>query len=228
MSLFKEKLTKLQPDPKNRIWLFITYDQLSDSIGPLSYEDPTSLGIVLVENPWKAARRPYHKQKLALILSNLRHFALELALKGIAARHVIADGPYRMALKSLIAELGPLRVMTPAERELRVDLQPLVESGGIETVPHEGWVTTSSDFEKSGKKVPPGEWMLFTGRFDAEQGFLWRGKNSMAVNLAMMQKTDSPGEEFPRLQRCRLSHPTPSRRKWEGSSVSIFPIIRAV
>jgi deoxyribodipyrimidine photolyase-related protein len=30
-----------------------------------------------VENPWKAARRPYHKQKLALILANLRHFTLE-------------------------------------------------------------------------------------------------------------------------------------------------------
>ena len=47
MSFFRDKLKTLQPDPKNRRWLFIPYDQLSDSMCPLSNEDPKSMGIVL-------------------------------------------------------------------------------------------------------------------------------------------------------------------------------------
>ena len=68
-------------------------DQLNDRMGPLGAHAPQRVGIVLVESPWKAARRPYHKQKLALVLSNLRHFALEQAARGVAVRHVVTDGP---------------------------------------------------------------------------------------------------------------------------------------
>ena len=91
MTFFREELAKRQVEEGSRRWLFVPYDQLSDQIGPLSREDPKSLGIVLVENPWKAARRPYHKQKMALILANLRHFALEQADRGVAVRHVVAE-----------------------------------------------------------------------------------------------------------------------------------------
>ena len=90
--------------------------------------------------------------------------------------HVVADGPYSTALKPVIAELGPLRVMTPAERELRVDLQLLVESGGIETVPHEGWLTPSSDLEKSGKNVPPWRMDAFYRVVRRRTGILMQGK----------------------------------------------------
>lgn len=61
--------------------------------------------------------------------------------------------------------------MTPAERELRSDLQPLIESGGVEVAQHEGWLTTSSDFENSAKKAPHGEWIRFTVKFGAEPEF---------------------------------------------------------
>ena len=63
MGIFRQLLAKRQPDPSGRRWLFVPYDRLSDSIGPLSREDPVNLGIILVENTWKAARQPYHKQK---------------------------------------------------------------------------------------------------------------------------------------------------------------------
>jgi len=129
MSYFKKELARRQVSPKGRRWLFVPYDQLTDQIGPLTREDPKSLGIVLVENPRKAARRPYHKQKLALILANLRHFALEQADRGVAVRHVVAGGSYASALEPLVRELGPLRVMVPAERELRTDLQKLLNQG---------------------------------------------------------------------------------------------------
>jgi deoxyribodipyrimidine photolyase-related protein len=160
MSYFKQELVRRQVRPENRRWLFVPYDQLTDKIGPLSREDPKGLGIVLVENPWKAARRPYHKQKLALILANLRHFALEQAQRGVAVKHLVAEGPYATALDSLVAKLGPLRVMVPAERELRLDLQRLVGQGSIEFIPHEGWLSTTNQFRQSDLKGPP--WKMDT------------------------------------------------------------------
>jgi len=155
MKLFRRKLTKLNPPSADRRWLFVPYDQVSDEIGPLASEPPESLGIVLVESSDKASRRPYHRQKLALILANLRHFALEQAQRGVAVRHVTTDEPYGEALRPVAAELGALRVMEPAERELQEDLAPLVAGGALEIVPHEGWLTTRDQFLRSSKKGPP-------------------------------------------------------------------------
>jgi deoxyribodipyrimidine photolyase-related protein len=155
MSVFRKQLAECQTNPGGRRWLFVPYDQLTDQIGPLAREKPEHLGIVLIENTWKAARRPYHKQKLALILANLRHFALEQAARGVAVKHIVTNGLYREALRPLIAELGPIRVMEPAERELRVDLQPLVEAGGLQMISHEGWLTTKEQFHASAPQGPP-------------------------------------------------------------------------
>ena len=155
MSELATALRAAQPRTEGRRrWLFVPYDQLSDQIGPLAREAPASLGIIVIENPWKAARRPYHRQKLVAVLTNLRHFALEQAARGVAVRHVTVNGPYRDGLAPLAAELGPIRCMEPAERELRVDLQPLVERGAIEIVPHEGWLTTPADFAQSQPHPP--------------------------------------------------------------------------
>lgn len=147
MSVFRSELAARQSDPAGRRWLFVPYDQLSDALGPLAREDPSELGIVLVESRWKARRRPYHRQKLALVLANLRHFALEQAERDVAVRHVAGDGPYSSILGPLVEELGPLRVMRPAERELRADLAPLVQRGQIRVVQHEGWLTTRAQFD---------------------------------------------------------------------------------
>ncbi|NIR43707.1 MAG: deoxyribodipyrimidine photolyase [Gemmatimonadetes bacterium] len=155
MSVFTRRLADRQPDPEGRRWLYVAYDQLTDRIGPLSREEPEELGIVLIESSWKAGRRPYHKQKLAAVLANQRQFALEQAERGVAVRYVATGRPYRNMLAELAAELGPLRAMEPAERELRVALTPLAEAGLLDLVPHEGWLTTASDFEASQGDGPP-------------------------------------------------------------------------
>ena len=72
MKQFRRELDSRQSDPAGRRWVLVPYDQLTDAVGPLSREDPAELGIVLAESRWKARRRPYHRQKLALVLSNLR------------------------------------------------------------------------------------------------------------------------------------------------------------
>lgn len=154
---FRRALSDRGSDPSDRRWLFVAYDQLSDVIGPLAEEEPAELGIVVVESRAKGRRRPYHRQKLALVLANLRHFALEQAARGVAVRHVVTAGTYHDALAPVTRELGPLRMLTPAERELTRELAPLVDAEAIELLPHPGWLTTRDDFERS-QSGPP--WRL--------------------------------------------------------------------
>jgi len=206
VSRFGRALRDRQPDPAGRRWLFVPYDQLSDGIGPLSREDPRTLGLVLVETLWKPARRPYHKQKLALVLANLRHFALEQAARGVAIRHVAASGPYRAALEPLIAALGPLRVMESAERELRADLAPLVASGGLLVIPHEGWLTTAEDFRTSQRSGPPWRMDAFYRHVRRRTGILMRdgkpvgGKFSFDPDNRLPWRGDPPAPQPPRLR----------------------------
>jgi len=192
VSVFAEELAKRQPKSGKRQWLFVPYDQLSDKIGPLAKGNPASLGIVLVENFWKPSRRPYHKQKLALVLSNLRHFALEQAERGVAVRHVVTNGPYRDALKPLIPELGELITMTPAERELSVDIQPLVDSGELQTIPHEGWLTTAEQFDAASGKSPL--WLMdsFYRRVRKDTGILMEHGKPLGGKLSLDQENRLP------------------------------------
>lgn len=206
-SIFKQQLNKVNPlkdgsKPRGvkdkRRWLYMPYDQVTDKLGTLSRENPEGLGIILIENPAKAARRPYHKQKLALILANLRHFAIEQAERGVAVRHEVvtnSNGLYSSALEALAKELGPIEVMEPAERELRVDLQPLVDNGSLIQTTHEGWLTKLSDLEaivdKNGsyrmdafyRRVRQNTGILMEGgkprggkySFDSENRLPWKG-----------------------------------------------------
>ena len=138
-----------------RRFVYVPYDQLTDRVGPLFTADPREIGIILVEAPAKAARRPYHKQKLAYVLANQRHFALEQAARGVAVRYVATRGGYADALQKLMAQLGTVEMMEAAERELRVELAPLVTRGLIHVRPHEGWLTTAEDFSASvGHEAP--------------------------------------------------------------------------
>lgn len=201
---FYDHLAARIPDPRNRRWIFIPYDQLTDQIGPLSRLEASDAGIVLVESPWKAARRPYHKQKLALILANLRHFALEQAERGVAVRHVVSHGPYRDALRPLADELGPIATMEPAERELRLDLAPLVSEGGLTIVPHEGWLTTREQFEQSQGGPPPWRMDAFYRRIRRDSGILMDeagkpvgGKYSFDAENREPWKGEPPAPEEP-------------------------------
>nr|MDP2499069.1 cryptochrome/photolyase family protein [Candidatus Palauibacterales bacterium] len=189
-------------DESGRRWIFVPCDQLTDRVGPLARRDPGETGIVLVESPWKAGRRPYHRQKLALVLANLRHFALEQARRGVAVRHVVADGPYREALGPVARELGPLTVMEPAERELRVDLAPLAEEDLLEVVPHEGWLTTREQFGQSQDGGPPWRMDAFYRRVRRDTGLL-------------MENGSPAGGKY--------SHDTENRERWGGDPPSPDP-----
>lgn len=203
MSVFSNRLRQLFPDPSDRRWIYVPYDQLNDSMGPLSRENPRNLGIVLIENRWKAELRPYHKQKLALILSNMRHFALEQSARGVAVRYLVGDGPYRTALEPVVRDVGPVKVMAPAEWELRKDLEPLVNSGLIRMIPHEGCMTAPELLEKVEKPGPQWRMDAFYREARRESGIL-------------MAKGKPLGGKF--------SHDPANRLPWRGTPPAPAPL----
>ncbi|TNE92601.1 MAG: deoxyribodipyrimidine photolyase [Deltaproteobacteria bacterium] len=189
---FADRLAAANPDPSGRRWVYVPYDQLTDAVGPLAGE-PSGLGIVLVESRHKAGRRPYHQQKLALVLTNLRHFALEQAARGVAVDYRFSSRPYAEVLREVAAERGPLAMMEAAERELRLELAPLVDDGLIEVLDHAGWLTTDADFAATGG--PP--W-----RMDA----FYRGVRQR-TGLLMVDGKPEGG---------RYSHDGDNREPWSG------------
>lgn len=206
MRAFRRALADRAVDPGGRRWILVPYDQLSDGIGPLSREDPAELGIVLIECPWKAARRPYHRQKLALVLANLRHFALEQAERGVAVEHRVVRGSYGHALGAIAREKGGLVCMRPAERELRLDLEPLVQEGLIEWLPHEGWCTRTEDLTAS-QSGPPWRMDAFYRHVRRRTGILMDargkpvgGKLSFDVENREAWHGEPPAPEPPRFE----------------------------
>jgi deoxyribodipyrimidine photolyase-related protein len=138
-------------DIKSRRWIYIPYDRYTDRTGPLTEQSPAETGIVIVESIAKALRRPYHKKKLVVLISNMRHFALEQAAKGVKVLYHFSPQSHGQALLQLqqTHSLPPLTVMSPAERELRLDLaQAQAQHDGLklDIVEDTTWVSTTQDF----------------------------------------------------------------------------------
>lgn len=172
MRIFRRELAARSVSALRRRWFYVPYDQLTSAIGPLSQIDPKKVGMVLLEAPWKAAQRPYHKQKLALVLANQRHFAIEQASRGVAVRYEVARGSYANALADLAAELGPLEMMEAAEWELRVSLAPLVARGSLQVHEHAGWLSSREDFVVGSGTKPPWRMDAFYRRVRGRTGIL--------------------------------------------------------
>lgn len=165
--MFREKIRAARPsaaEVRASRWVYVPYDRLTAEVGPLADADPRDTGVVFVESTEKAGRRPYHKKKLALLLANERHFAVELAERGFKVVYLAGERSIGHALRE--ARLPNLVAMRPAERELRTDLAGVA----IELVPDETWLTTAADFDPS----PPFRMDAFYRRVRKRTGILVR------------------------------------------------------
>lgn len=172
--------------------VYVAYDQLSTSIGALAHAPPEDTCVVLVENAHKARRRPYHRQKLALVIANQRHFALECARAGFQVRYIVGDAPYRALLAPIAQELGPLTMARAAERELRVDLAPLIDEGAIREIPHDGFLTTTAQFERHAGKRAPWRMDRFYRGVRTETGVLMEGAHPVGGRFSFDDENREP------------------------------------
>ena len=153
--VFRERLASYQPATSARQWFYVPYDQLSLEFAHFDTLSPSEIGLVFCESSVRGNARPYHKQKLGTLLASQRQFAIEQAERGVAVRYLIGQESYAQQLQRVCEELGPLKVMRPAEKILSDELRALFDGGQLIEITHSGWLTTPDDFHRAtkGKKT---------------------------------------------------------------------------
>jgi deoxyribodipyrimidine photolyase-related protein len=122
-------------------------DQLTWEVGPLAAVKPGGCTVVVPESREWLSRRPYHVQRVALVLAHARAFVAELAQRGFAVELLRGDAPMVDLLREHARAAGvPLVAMEPAEREMARELEPLVAAGTLSWVPNDMFLTAREEF----------------------------------------------------------------------------------
>jgi deoxyribodipyrimidine photolyase-related protein len=151
---FQQRMQEFEPtvaEASARRWIYVPYDRLHEGVGPLGEAQPQEVVLVFMESIAKGTRRPYHKKKLTLVLSAMRHFALEQAERGCRVVYGASPTSFAEGLRALQDRWAwrELVVNRPAERELRVELEQAKSEGlRLLEVKDTAWLSTSEDFEK--------------------------------------------------------------------------------
>jgi len=104
--------------------------------------------VLMVESRQHAQQRRYHKQKLILVWSAMRHFAAELKDAGWAVTYEIA-ADFETPLRQWIEQQGitTLQVMQPSDRPFTQFLQALDLPCKLELLPNNHFLWTVDEFE---------------------------------------------------------------------------------
>ncbi len=105
--------------------VFLFGDQLGRDISALAGFDPATDVVAMAEVDEETRFVPHHKQKIAFVLSAMRHFAEALAAGGIAVDYRRLDEPapaacFTAALEAAIARHRPDRIVVTEPGEWRV------------------------------------------------------------------------------------------------------------
>lgn len=104
---------------------FVLGDQLTRELSALRGIDPAQDIVLMVEASAEANNVPHHKQKIAFVLSAMRHFAESLRAEGIAVDYVAMDDADNSQdlgaeLKKAVARHKPATVLLTEPSEWRV------------------------------------------------------------------------------------------------------------
>jgi deoxyribodipyrimidine photolyase-related protein len=179
-------------------------DQLTAAVGPLAQAKPGAHEIVLVESREWLSRRPYHVQRVALLLAHARAFAEELRARGHRVMLLQGDAPMVDLVRShLGASRATAVAMEPAEREIRTEFAPLVAEGMLAWVRNDMFLTSGEEFLSSAGR--PWKMDSFyravrarTGILMEEDGTPTGGKLSFDSENRKPWKGSPPAPEAPR------------------------------
>lgn len=140
--------------------VWILGDQLTAGHAALRGHERRDTRVLLVESQARARRLPYHKQKLVLVWSAMRHFADELRAAGWQVDFRAEAPTYRAALEAHVRRFRPrrLRLMDPAEAGAGARLAATARAAGIadvEVVANDMFLSDAASFARwaSGRKT---------------------------------------------------------------------------
>jgi deoxyribodipyrimidine photolyase-related protein len=209
---FRDRIAPFAPaveEGSGKRWLYVPYDQLDATRSLVAEASPRETVLAFVESREKARRRPYHRQKLALLLANQRHFALEMAERGFAVAFHGGDGSFGEGLERLRAKhrFERLEVMRPAERELRHDLEEARARGlPLDERPNALWLTAREDFTAVFPEGAPFRMDAFYRHVRRTRGVLMKGakpvggKYSFDAENRQPYRGEPPAPRTPRFE----------------------------
>ncbi len=132
------------------IGIWILGDQLNQQQSALlsCALDKESTPVILIESRSHARLRPYHKQKLVLVWSAMRHFARELTADGWRVTYKI-DEDFLAPLKKWIEEMGitQLRLMMPNDRSFLPLIQSIDLGCRLNLIPNNHFLWSREQFK---------------------------------------------------------------------------------
>ena len=131
------------------VWILGDQLWLGQSALERSAADKENTPVILIESLSHVKERRYHKQKLVLVWSAMRHFTEELKDEGWQVTYQTAES-FEKPLKAWIKknQIDDLRVMEPADRPFKTLLNNLELSCEIEQTPNNHFLWSTQDFEK--------------------------------------------------------------------------------
>ena len=133
---------------KTGIW--ILGDQLHLKQAALqSCNNPSDVEIILIESYSHIKQLRYHKQKLALIWSAMRHFAEELRQQGYSVTYEIAED-FQTPLESWVNEnqIDFLQIMSPNDKPFLQIIENLKLPLNINLLPNNQFLWSSEEFSQ--------------------------------------------------------------------------------
>ena len=130
--------------------IWILGDQLwLDQAAIHSCDFSANTPIILIESLQHIQIRPYHRQKLVLVWSAMRHFAEELREKKLSLTYIETADNFEIPLKDWIEKhnITELRVMTPNDKPFLRSIQDLELSCEINLIPNNQFLWSEADFK---------------------------------------------------------------------------------
>ncbi len=146
------------------IGIWVLGDQLWQEQAALAscVDQRTTTPVLLIESRQQGRSLPYHRQKLVLVWSAMRHFAEELRQAGWPVTYAIAES-FEVALRDWVTQQGitELRVMVPSDRPLQRWLAALALPCELALVPNNHFLWDAETFHAWAK----GGTQLIMGNF---------------------------------------------------------------
>jgi len=130
--------------------IWILGDQLYLTQAALqSCQDSSKVAIIFIESYSHIKKRRYHKQKLVLVWSAMRHFAEELRQLGYSVTYKIAED-FQTPLQEWVNvnQITELRVMSPNDKPFLKTIEDLTLACDITLLPNNQFLWSREEFDQ--------------------------------------------------------------------------------
>lgn len=192
-----------ETNPTETVW--VLGDQLNRGVGPLSRRAPGECRVLMVESLDKCGSKRWHRQRVHLVLSAMRHFAAELEAEGFAVDYRQAP-TLQQGLRAHVDAYGIDRVL--AMEPMSWDGRAMLERSGVIVDRNEQFLCHYDDFA---------QWADGRKSFKMEDFYRWQ-RRRLDVLMDDDGDGDGGGKAEPAGGRWNFDHDNRERPPKDGRS----------